>query len=471
MKGSSPRRRAVPDARSRTGTVRRGGMARHAPLVLALMLVGTLLTPQLAKASSISFSDVTSSTAHHDEITWLADEGISTGWRLSNGTREYRPNASVKRGDMAAFLHRIDGSPEYDSWYASWVFSDVSSSTSHYEDIGWLYFTGISQGWTVNYAREYRPNANIKRGDMAAFLYRLAGSPDFDPSDADNSGLTFTDVSASTAHYKEIMWLAANGVSEGWRSSDGTREFRPNADIARGDMAAFLYRMADNDLIASFVDASLIDASGILDYYSGGLYSSQKAAAASTYGSGIISGDSASLAMVLKSLDFIDELNEIRDAYGVTQLSVSAKLMADQAIEADINDGYSYPGHSSISIGGSRCLAWGYNDPFGTPDDDSLVYWTGGWMGERKDYEEWQANGSVGTAPETGHYNCCVQAHPWQYIAGFGTSPQSAYGRYTHALAVASTASTSDDTICSTDEFWDLIVEYLNDDGATIYVY
>ncbi|MEE1160098.1 MAG: S-layer homology domain-containing protein [Atopobiaceae bacterium] len=56
-----------------------------------------------------SFSDVTIETAHADDIAWLAATGVSKGWDVAGGGREFRPYADVARADMAAFLHRLDG--------------------------------------------------------------------------------------------------------------------------------------------------------------------------------------------------------------------------------------------------------------------------------------------------------------------------------------------------------------------------
>lgn len=85
---------------------------------------------------------------------------------------------------------------------------------------------------------EYRPVTPINRDAMAAFLYRLAGSPAFDaPAES-----PFVDVTPTTAYYKEITWLADTGISTGW--DDGT--FRPWEPINRDAMAAFLYRFVDN---------------------------------------------------------------------------------------------------------------------------------------------------------------------------------------------------------------------------------
>ena len=59
-------------------------------------------------ATGNPFVDVTDDTSHHDEILWLAESGISTGWDTPS-RKEFRPNDNVKRGDMAAFLFRLDG--------------------------------------------------------------------------------------------------------------------------------------------------------------------------------------------------------------------------------------------------------------------------------------------------------------------------------------------------------------------------
>ena len=78
---------------------------------------------------------------------------------------------------------------------------------------------------------------------MAAFLYRLAGSPAYEPAAADKA--RFSDVDGSTPHYEEVLWLASTGISKGWDNGDSTASFRPYEDIARVDMAAFLHRLAD----------------------------------------------------------------------------------------------------------------------------------------------------------------------------------------------------------------------------------
>lgn len=125
-------------------------------------------------------------------------------------------------------------------------FSDVvAEETPHAEHIAWLAASGVSKGWDNGdgtYA--FRPYAEVARCDMAAFLYRLAGSPVFKPTAEQRAA--FSDVDEGTPHAREVWWLAAQGISAGWTEADGTKTFRPYETVKRCDMAAFLNRLAKN---------------------------------------------------------------------------------------------------------------------------------------------------------------------------------------------------------------------------------
>lgn len=128
-------------------------------------------SPSYTAPSASPFADVSTSTAHYKEICWLASEGISTGWTEANGSKTFRPYATVARADMAAFLYRLAGSPSCS--VSGTPFSDCNSSTPHYREICWLASTGVSEGWNVSNGREFRPYATVARADMAAFLHRM----------------------------------------------------------------------------------------------------------------------------------------------------------------------------------------------------------------------------------------------------------------------------------------------------------
>ena len=60
-------------------------------------------------AQRSAFADVGPGTIHATSVWWLASTGVSEGWAMPDGTRQFRPASPVARADMAAFLHRLDG--------------------------------------------------------------------------------------------------------------------------------------------------------------------------------------------------------------------------------------------------------------------------------------------------------------------------------------------------------------------------
>ncbi|MBM7828975.1 S-layer homology domain-containing protein [Microbacterium aurum] len=117
------------------------------------------------------------------------------------------------------------------------LFTDMPGH-SFEKEVNWLAGKGITQGWEVSPGRhEFRPNAEILRGEMATFLYRLAGEPSYVPPNVS----PFLDVSTDFVFYKQIAWLASTGISRGWETPGGV-EFRPFAATSRDVMAAFLHR-------------------------------------------------------------------------------------------------------------------------------------------------------------------------------------------------------------------------------------
>lgn len=112
-------------------------------------------------------------------------------------------------------------------------FKDVRKGQEHYEAMAWMKSSGISTGWSDG---TYRPLQPVNRDAMAAFLYRMDGSPKVTlPTRS-----PFRDVRPGQEHYNAIIWAYQEGITLGW--SDGT--FRPTQPIARDAMAAFLYRYA-----------------------------------------------------------------------------------------------------------------------------------------------------------------------------------------------------------------------------------
>ncbi|MBG6190726.1 serine protease [Arthrobacter sp. CAN_A212] len=203
-------------------------------LVDATAAVKSVATP----FSPGTFKDVPSGTQFHKEMSWMATERISTGWTEKDGSKTYRPLTSVNRDAMAAFMYRMANSPAYTPPAKS-PFADFSTNQQFYTEMSWLASTGISSGWTENNGtKTYRALTPVNRDAMAAFMYRMAGSPAFAPP----AQSPFADVSATQQFYKEMAWLASTGISTGWTENNGTKTYRALTPVNRDAMAAFMFR-------------------------------------------------------------------------------------------------------------------------------------------------------------------------------------------------------------------------------------
>jgi len=181
-----------------------------------------------AAAASCGFVDVSSSNQYGSYICWMKTTGVTTG----TSPTTYAPAANVTRGQMAAFMYRLAGSPTFTA-PSKPTFTDVPASNEFFKQVEWLKHTGITTGTTPT---TFAPTANVTRGQMAAFMYRLAGSPAFTaPTKA-----TFSDVPASNEFFKQIEWLKNTGITTGTTPTTYT----PVANVTREQMAAFMYRLA-----------------------------------------------------------------------------------------------------------------------------------------------------------------------------------------------------------------------------------
>jgi hypothetical protein len=111
---------------------------------------------------------------------------------------------------------------------------DVPAGAAFHDEIMWLIGEGIATGWPDG---TFRPTNSTTRQAMAAYLYRMAGSPDGE--DPTCTTAPFVDVAVDSAFCGEITWLVDQGITTGW--TDGT--FRPTKAVTREAMAVFLYRL------------------------------------------------------------------------------------------------------------------------------------------------------------------------------------------------------------------------------------
>ncbi|USJ19925.1 S-layer homology domain-containing protein [Lactococcus formosensis] len=158
-----------------------------------------------------------------NHINWIYGRGITTGYTPTT----YKPDYYVSRGEMAVFLSRLAGSPRYNPPFN--VYTDVNQ---YKNQILWLTATTVSNGT----APHYNPNGNVTRGQMAAFLHRLAKESGKAPKNGQYSS-PFKDIQ-NNMFKNDIGWLYSKDITTGYTPTS----FKPDASITRGEMAAFLYR-------------------------------------------------------------------------------------------------------------------------------------------------------------------------------------------------------------------------------------
>ena len=116
--------------------------------------------------------------------------------------------------------------------YEAPPFVDIAASV-HFDDIVFIADLGITKGCNPPANTEYCPDAEVSRGQMAAFLVRALGL-------TDDGGKDWFNDDNSSVFESDINKLAAAGITTGC-TADGSR-FCPADSVTRGEMAAFLVR-------------------------------------------------------------------------------------------------------------------------------------------------------------------------------------------------------------------------------------
>lgn len=192
------------------------------------------ITAPAAQQPEDPFTDVNSDTQFQQAILWAYNNNVTEGY--DDGT--FRPYEPINRDAMAAFLYRLAGEPRYTPPSTS-PFTDYGPGDKFYKEVAWLKKAGITNGWEVGDNKyEYRALEPINRDAMAAFLYRMAGAPAYNPPNTS----PFTDYPTSAKFYKEVAWLEEMNITEGWKVGDNKYEYRAHEPINRDAMVAFLWR-------------------------------------------------------------------------------------------------------------------------------------------------------------------------------------------------------------------------------------
>ena len=172
-------------------------------------------------------SAITAIRGHWAEVAidWAFTGGITNGCpTLGELTC---PDLAVTRDEIARFLWRFRNLPVVS---ATAGFSDVPAGASYGPAVNWLAETAITLGCTPT---EFCPDGPVTRAEMAAFLWRLEGSPTGSPAAG------FADVHEASFAATAIDWLLASGTTTGCT----TTAYCPQDLVTRDEMFTFLQRL------------------------------------------------------------------------------------------------------------------------------------------------------------------------------------------------------------------------------------
>lgn len=182
--------------------------------------------PVQSNTYAYSFQDVPNNHRFADDIRALVNLDI-----IDDGKR-FGIDDKVTRGEVAMYLARLDAGQKIAP--TSTQFKDVNKNHPYAGYIQYAVKNGLLSGYPDG---TFRPNAIVTRGQMAIFLSR---SFDFEPNPTE----TFKDVGRNMKAFEAIQMMVGANVTAGF--PDGT--FRPNNQLTRGQVAAFLNRAIDYSL-------------------------------------------------------------------------------------------------------------------------------------------------------------------------------------------------------------------------------
>lgn len=110
-------------------------------------------------------------------------------------------------------------------------FADVPSGSWYYDDVAYVYDTGLMTGLT---ATTFGPNLSTTRGMIVTILWRMENEP------VARHGCPFADVRRGSYYEQAIAWASENGIVTGFDAST----FAPDRAITREQLAAILFRFA-----------------------------------------------------------------------------------------------------------------------------------------------------------------------------------------------------------------------------------
>ena len=194
---------------------------------------GTLTFKVVQQTASSKFTDVSGSFKWAaNSVDFMYGNGLVNGISTKN-PNVFGPGQNMTRAMLVTILYRAAGEPSVAG--ITNKFTDNKQNQYYYEPVLWASSKGIVNGAT---ATTFDPDGKITREQIAAILYRYAGSPA-----ASSSALNgFADQSAVSSYAVTAMqWAVGNGIITGV-STNGRTTLSAKNNATRAEVAVMLHR-------------------------------------------------------------------------------------------------------------------------------------------------------------------------------------------------------------------------------------
>lgn len=189
---------------------------------------GSLTFTVIQQTKSNYFSDVTESNTGKwsaNSIDFMSANELVTG----TAAKTFSPNQTMTRAMLVTILYRVADKPSVKN--VSNPFTDVKAGTYYYDAVLWAYKNNIVTGTS---STTFNPNGAVTREQIAAILYRYAGSPRVNASLKGYSDQNKVSTYATTA----MEWAVKNGIITGKSATT----LDPTGKGTRAEVAVMLHR-------------------------------------------------------------------------------------------------------------------------------------------------------------------------------------------------------------------------------------
>ena len=184
--------------------------------------------PGGADCPAYSYRDVNTSAWYHEAVDYVLVNGLMSGY----GNGVFGPNDHLSRAQLCQILYNKEGRPAVTG---SSVFTDVAGTAWYADAVIWANANGIVGGYGGGV---FGPDDPITREQLAAILWRYAGSPE-----SSHSLDAFTDAGQISDWAMDAMrWANENGVLNG----DGSGHLIPRGNATRAHVAQMIQNFLEN---------------------------------------------------------------------------------------------------------------------------------------------------------------------------------------------------------------------------------